>query len=137
MSAVRFTASLINWIAVCVGATLLIVACGGDTTPSALADEPDRTPLEQVQSDCVIPATALGDDGHTLVIDHKGEDDTSGVSFETVACVLAALDTPTSITARMSSTRALDGVQSGSWDGYSAVWSYHPDNGMDLIIEED
>jgi hypothetical protein len=36
----------------------------------------------------------------------------------------------------MQNTRALDGMQDASWDNYKATWSFHPDNGFDLIITE-
>jgi hypothetical protein len=37
---------------------------------------------------------------------------------------------------QMKKTRALDGTQSASWDAIEATWSYHPDNGFDIILEE-
>jgi hypothetical protein len=43
---------------------------------------------------------------------------------------------PGSIVARLDSTRAMDGVQQATWDSYTATWSYHPDSGIDLIIED-
>lgn len=27
------------------------------------------------------------------------------------------------------------GMQAGSWDGISASWTYHPRNGLDIILE--
>jgi hypothetical protein len=36
----------------------------------------------------------------------------------------------------MEGTRALDGRQTQTADGYSYTWSYHPDNGLDIIITE-
>jgi hypothetical protein len=44
---------------------------------------------------------------------------------------------PESVTAQMDGTRALDGRQPASWDGYTASWTFHPDSGFDLIITED
>jgi hypothetical protein len=34
----------------------------------------------------------------------------------------------------MESTRALDGMQSATWSSYEVTWTYHPDDGLDLII---
>jgi hypothetical protein len=116
---------------------VLLTGCGdGSSVSRETGAVPEATVFEQVQSDCVVPATSLGDDGYTLVIDHKGEDDVVGVDYGTVLCVLDALDTPTSVRAQMDSTRALDGMRSGSWGDFTAVWSYHPDSGVNLIIEE-
>jgi len=36
----------------------------------------------------------------------------------------------------MERTRALDGTQSDTWDGLQASWSYHPDSGINLLIEK-
>jgi hypothetical protein len=36
--------------------------------------------------------------------------------------------------AHMTSTRALDGRQTASWDGIDAAWSYHPDSGMNMTV---
>ncbi|WP_269142641.1 hypothetical protein [Georgenia yuyongxinii] len=37
----------------------------------------------------------------------------------------------------MTSTRALDGRQTAEWDGVVATWSFHPDDGLDVILELD
>jgi hypothetical protein len=73
--------------------------------------------------------------GDTLTVDTAGEDPASGDdTTEGLACILTALDTPRHITARMAATRALDGTQTGTWDAYTATWTYHPDHGMDVVI---
>jgi hypothetical protein len=36
----------------------------------------------------------------------------------------------------MEQTRALDGRQSETWEDFSASWTYHPDNGLDVLIRE-
>lgn len=58
-----------------------------------------------------------------------------GASFSDVTCVLDALQTPQSIQARMETTRALDGRQTGTWPGFSISWGFHPDNGLNVIVE--
>jgi hypothetical protein len=75
------------------------------------------------------------DDGHTLIVDGNGEQVT-GAGVTTIATILAILDVPDSVVARMDSTRALDGVQEASWDGLTATWTYHPDDGLDIIITD-
>lgn len=40
------------------------------------------------------------------------------------------------MTAQMDSTRALDGMQTAEWDTFEAKWTYHPDDGLDVIITE-
>jgi hypothetical protein len=46
-----------------------------------------------------------------------------------------ALTIPQAVREHMSQTRALDGRQTDSWEGFSASWSYHPDSGINLIVQ--
>lgn len=41
----------------------------------------------------------------------------------------------TAMLQRMASTRAFDGTLTAEGDGVQASWTYHPDDGMTLIIE--
>jgi hypothetical protein len=59
-----------------------------------------------------------------------------GMTVTQLACILLELQTPVSVVAVMEETRALDGRQEGTWEGFKASWTYHPDTGMDMIIEE-
>lgn len=59
----------------------------------------------------------------------------TGAPFSDVSCVLDELGSPSSIKARMDTTRALDGRQTGSWSGFTVSWGYHPDNGLNVIVE--
>ena len=98
--------------------------------------------LTEARSDCDTGYASLGElteehDGEvTLVIDGAGAGPDPEGEITGVFCVLTAIDAPASVTARMQNTRALDGMQDASWDNYKATWSFHPDNGFDLIITE-
>lgn len=103
--------------------------------------EEKPTKLEQAVADCDEMGlgsdyVTLGDEGRSLTADHQGDEDAAGASLEELVCVLAMSDVPDSVIAQMEQTRALDGMQSAEWDGLTATWTYHPDNGMDLILEE-
>lgn len=101
-----------------------------DTTPGN-----PNTRLRQAFGSC--ETGEMADHDHTLVIDTAGEDYDSGTDdIADVACVLAKLSTPTSVTAKMDATRALDGMQSARWGDFEASWTYHPSNGLDLVITE-
>lgn len=91
------------------------------------------TPLEEAFATCD-EAGRIADEGHTLIVDTKGDDDATGDSFVDLACLLTELDAPSSVTAHMDSTRALDGMQTTNWDKFDARWTYHPDRGMGLTI---
>jgi len=105
---------------------------GGASRPAA------QSPLLQAVTGCGMSrgsaGVTLGDSDLSLVLDGRGDDDATGVSVEHQACVLAALDIPDSTLNLMSTTRALDGRQQGSWDGYEASWSYHPDTGLNVTL---
>jgi len=77
----------------------------------------------------------VGDGGRTLLIDTKGEEDAFGANIASVACLLNELDVSDAVISRIDSTRALDGRQEGGWGDYTASWGYHPDSGLDLVIE--
>ncbi len=86
------------------------------------------------------------DDGAGLLIDgesdsqsfrHESGDEPEAASIEDIACLLSKLDTPDTVASRMDSTRALDGTQTATWDGNTATWTYHPDNGLDIVISRD
>jgi hypothetical protein len=126
-----------------------VLAAGGITTTIALASGDGggpaavlnpvaerTTPLEEARGYCAPGDTdlALGDEGRSMTITGAGH--YSGADIEDVACVLDQLDIPDSVVARIDSTRALDGMQEASWDDFTAVWTYHPDDGLNLIIED-
>lgn len=77
----------------------------------------------------------LSDGNQTLFLDMKGEDPGSGtLSYTQVTCYLRELGAPDYVTTHMDQTRALDGRQSDSWGEFEASWTYHPDDGLDILI---
>ena len=88
------------------------------------------TKLEKAGSACDFQTV---DNGHGLIFDMTEE---SEAQMNTVGCILYELDTPQTILAKMDHTSALSGVQTAEWDGISASWTYHPDNGFDIIFTE-
>lgn len=117
-------------VGLAIGLTVIPVA---SSLAGALA--PSRIPgaLEtcNVEND---PWITAGDNGNSLSLQSSG-DDAAGADVGDIVCVLDELDIPDSVLTRMSSTRALDGRQTGEWDEFSASWGYHPDNGLDVVIE--
>ncbi len=74
------------------------------------------------------------DEGASLQLSTTGKE-SSGASYTEVICVLEELDVPDSVVARFGTTRALDGQQTADWNGFSASWGYHPDTGLDVVVE--
>lgn len=52
-----------------------------------------------------------------------------------VVCFMARLDAPASLERKIEQTRAIDGTRSQQWNEFEATWTYHPDSGLDLLIE--
>lgn len=77
----------------------------------------------------------LGDNGASLYLDGKGEEDISGLDVSDQNCVLGELNVTDVVRQQMSNTSALMGVQSGDWDSIHAQWTYHPNNGFELSLE--
>ena len=59
----------------------------------------------------------------------------SGAAFPDQQCILDELGAPATVASRMQGTRALDGTQEAEWDDIIVRWTYHPDNGLDSVIE--
>lgn len=56
------------------------------------------------------------------------------VSIFATAAVALTLGASDAVISRMSATRALDGMQDGQWEGISASWTYHPDDGLNITL---
>ncbi|HET7415312.1 MAG TPA: hypothetical protein VFI97_06405 [Arthrobacter sp.] len=76
----------------------------------------------------------VGDGGQSISMQTEGMESV-GATYTDVVCVLEELGVSDSVTARMETTRALDGRLSGTWDGFSASWGYHPDSGLNIVVE--
>lgn len=76
----------------------------------------------------------VGDEGQSISMQSEGAEST-GAPYSEVVCVLTELETSDSVLARIDSTRALDGRLTGEWSEFSASWGYHPDNGLDIVVE--
>jgi peptidoglycan hydrolase-like protein with peptidoglycan-binding domain len=77
----------------------------------------------------------------TITISGAGGEDYGAAGaavFDTLICVLGWVSPPQHVISQLSSTRALDGMQTATWEGIigtvSALWTYHPDQGMNLTV---
>ena len=114
-----------------VGSLLVASVAGGIGSLIPSSAMADATQACEVEADLFIQ---LGDEGQSLSMQTEGEE-SPGADVADVVCVLGELNVPDSVLTRLSSTRALDGRQSADWSDYSASWGYHPDNGLDIVIE--
>lgn len=120
------------WIALAVA---LVAALGlGAYFALSHSSGPSLTAAEKSCNDGRTDAR-VDDGGKTLIINASGDPIKNIVDVQTEACVLDYLKTPAAVRSHIESTRALDGRQTDSWDGYEAAWTYHPDDGLDITIE--
>jgi len=79
----------------------------------------------------------VSDEGKSITIDGYGEDDYSGADLYDTVCVLDAIKTPEYVISNMETTNSLMGRQSATFgDNIDVSWSYHPDNGLDIVIHK-
>jgi hypothetical protein len=76
----------------------------------------------------------IGDDGASLTMNSFGAE-SDGADFDEIFCVLKELEAPDSVMSLIKSTRALDGRQTATWNDLTASWGYHPDDGLDIVVE--
>lgn len=80
----------------------------------------------------------LGSDSQSLVVRGVGEDAPEGDQGDAifaVFCVLEETAAPSSVSARMETTSAMDGQQEARTNELIYRWSYHPDSGLDFLVE--
>lgn len=126
------------WIRPAAGALGCIVLGGVLGFGVAQIEWPAAHPIEGALKACGVEGNSyfeLGDDGQSLTVQTVSDKKSYGAKISDTYCVLHELKTPDSTISRMGQTRALDGRQSATWKGYSASWGYHPDSGMNVVIE--
>ncbi len=126
------------WVGIGAGVLVLagaVIVVATSLTPSAETSAPPAPkpdPFAEATTICDTDGMVshVGDGGHTLILEGRAY---GGGRDETV-CILNHLGVSEAVMQKMQSTRALDGRQEGSWPGYEASWTYHPDNGLDVIV---
>lgn len=72
-------------------------------------------------------------DKASIIVDAQNEYDYDTVSD--VLVIIKTLGLPDSLYDEMCETNALMGRQTESYEYYDVSWSYHPDNGLDVIFK--
>lgn len=103
------------------------------TAPTVLQQVVEKCGLSDKAEDGTV-GIALDNDGKGLYLDGMG-DESDGLSYEEISCVLFALDVPQSVVSRMDNTNSLMGQQEASWSKIRALWTYHPNSGFDVSLE--
>jgi hypothetical protein len=126
-----------------------------DTAKGALAEMTDERDALQSAEDARVAEEEAFPDVYEIVTKHlsaggSGVDISGDESYVSIDLTGSALyDTsdlgdalkelgfPNSILDRIGNTRALDGTLSADGEKVTASWTYHPDDGLSLVIERD
>lgn len=79
---------------------------------------------------------SVSDNGTTLSVDTMGEEDYSGADYYDMVCIVNAVGTPSYIISNMDTTNSLMGRQFDEFDGIEVSWSFHPDNGANVVFHK-
>jgi hypothetical protein len=131
------TKFLIGFLGVLGAGVAIVFATGLLGGHNPLADAKSTPALVAARNSCDPGSlgTTVADGDKTLIVNGKGAKDATGVPVATEACLLRELGASSAVTAHMESTRALDGRQTDTWGDYKAAWTYHPDSGLDIVIQ--
>lgn len=117
-----------------------VVLAGGDggdgQGPVTAISAPVGTRLQATKAACTTLGdnVRLDDQGHSLSFSAAGP---GGMSLAGYECIMRKLDAPDSLLAEVENTRALDGTLEATWDVFSASWTYHPAEGLRMVIIEE
>ena len=124
-----------RWVAITIPLGVAAVALLAGPPIIHAAQEAMAPRFETAAEACELaPVLVVADKGKTLTT--AGESGVSYTDIEDVACVLAKLEVPSYVVSHIDSTRALDGQQTDEWDGISARWTYHPEDGLHLVLRD-
>lgn len=132
---------------------LALAGCGGaeaadasSPAPSAATSSaPVKSLIQQASNSCHLDTGAygsgsayatIGDAGYTITLSGSAKGRGNGLTDNEMVCALKAVSVPDRVVSEMDATRALDGMQRASWDKMSASWTYHPDDGLQVILTE-
>ena len=120
-----------------IGIFIIVISVAG----YILSTQP--TKLEEAYRLCQVDSVNYGlyamldTDGKGLYLDGYGEENTLGIPVYTQICVLDVLDMPRTVRNKIENTNSLMGVRTAEWDDMYIEWTYHPDSGLNITLEED
>jgi len=59
-----------------------------------------------------------------------------GIQYKDLRCIGDRIGMPDIVHAKIRATNSLMGVVEATWTGYSAYWTYHPDSGLNITINQ-
>jgi hypothetical protein len=129
--AVPVLAGIVVLLVLIVGALAYLLTTKGDGASPATATAA-AGPFDRARAACnVVAGYLIEDGGKTLAMTVGG----AYVSTGTMDCVFDQLTVPHAVREHVASTRALDGQQTDAWPGYTARWTFYPDDGLKMTIQ--
>ncbi|ARJ06198.1 hypothetical protein GCM10010988_13950 [Cnuibacter physcomitrellae] len=135
---------LLTWVGgLVVGAAIGVgvmgaVAAGGTNAAATPTSTANPAVFDNAVKACVSGnnrgSAEVSDQGETLTIDNKGEEDFAGVSYTELSCLLEALHAPQAVVSHIEQTTSMDGRQTEEWDDVEMQFTYHPDRGLDAVL---
>ena len=128
-----------RWVAITIPLGVAAVALLAGPPIIHAAQEAMTPRLEKAADTCnLMTLLIVSDEGKTLTLTTAGKSGKSAsyTDIEDVACVLTELEVPSYVVSHIDSTRALDGQQTDEWDGISARWTFHPEDGLHLVLRD-
>lgn len=108
---------------------IALAACGGE-------DEEPVNPFSRTYDDCGHAQVYLDLDEKTMFFDTAGDAEGSGDhDLYDALCTLRSLEAPEHVINHIGNTSSLQGMQSDSWGDFTAEWTYHPDQGLDIVFK--
>lgn len=119
---------------------LLLTLAGCADTGTSLAGEPEQTALEKAYEHCRPDdpngTLELLDGGEAMSINTMSVDVGGDAELDGLVCVFMLLDVPERIITQMDSTSAMMGVRTATDGSFTYEWTYHPDNGLNVLIAD-
>ncbi len=121
-------------------ALLGLAGCGGAGGKSASTPSATKAPTPRMVAavkQCDVSEAVINDAGKTLDLHTRLRDSSDyNTPVEGVFCILKALGGGTAVEQHVKTTRALDGQQTEEWSGIRARWTYHPDDGLQMTVQD-
>lgn len=110
----------------------------GGSASAAPTEQVGPTVLEAAREACAPTAESvqIGDDGFTMTIERAMAEEDPGIDGSELGCIFGELDMPDAVLSRVQATNSLSGMQDGEWDGFKAFWTFHPERGLHMTIQQ-
>ena len=135
--AAKAAAKKLALVVTCVKGKLIKTFTGSTNCPKGYTTYLTHKAFYDCQLDkryALVGTAKLKDAGKTLTFSSVGKYGglTGSATYSDVECALRIMKAQSFVNDQINTTRALDGMQKATWGKISAIWTYHPDNGLNI-----